>query len=246
MMRLWQTLGWLACGVALVCGAPVAHESRFPEGRTLTETNFTLTQQGAWVIEYFSPKCPHCQQFAPTWAQLGEAKDALRLDPIAPVTLARINCLVSMDLCEQERVQFYPQLSLYQDGKQINSDIRDVRSFEALSDYVDKVAEAYRLQKTGQSNATLPGVSSAASAASAASVASVASASEASASEASEASAAAVAAAAPVATTVPSLRPLAGLTEFGSASLPNEEALKAYLGKDQGQGMSFVKCTYLF
>lgn len=229
-MGLWQWVLVLLGVLAHVSAVPVAHESRFPEGRTLTDRNFTSVQHGAWLIEFYSPKCPHCQRFAPVWAQLNEAKDALRHDPVAPLTLARVDCLVSMDLCVQEQVRNYPQLSYYQDGVKIESDVKDDFSLEGLSAYVDKVFKEYRLKQTSQSNATHT---------------------------TSAATTVPSAPASPV--TVPatttdrlasskapeslSLAPLPSLVEYGSAALPNEAALDAYLGPEKGQGPSFVKCT---
>ncbi|WFC93528.1 protein disulfide-isomerase [Malassezia brasiliensis] len=238
-MWLWQ-LGLAAlASVVAVGAAPVAHDSRFPEGRTLTDSNFTSVQQGAWLVEFYSPKCPTCQRFAPVWAQLGEAKDGLRLDPVAPLTIARVNCLISMDLCVQEQVQSYPQITLYHDGTKIDADIDHDFSLDGLAAYVDKAAEAYRVKKTtGATGATsaLPAPPSTSAPASEAAAASVT-----------------TTAAAPVSTTPPdvvqstpetstsgmSLAPLPGLTEYGSSTLPNEASLEAYLGTDHGQGPSF-------
>ena len=158
------------------------------------------------------------------------------MDPIAPMTLARVNCLISMDLCVQEQIGMYPQLSLYYDGVRVKSDVKDDFSLEGLSAYVDKAAHEYLLRKTGQSNATQAASSIAASAPSstATSVSSTASTS------------AAASTAEPSSNTAElSIAPLQGLTEFGTAAVPNEAVLESYLGAERGQGPSFVKCTSL-
>ncbi|WFD42758.1 protein disulfide-isomerase [Malassezia psittaci] len=228
--------------VAYVAAAPVAHDSRFPEGRTLTGSNFTSIQQGAWLVEYYSPKCPHCQQFAPVWAQLGEAKDSLRLDPIAPMTLARVNCLISMDLCVQEQIEAYPQITLYFDGMKVDGDVNKDFTLKGLSSYVDESVQKYRLKLAGKSPvssaSSIAELSAASTLTTAVDVITTASTpqplsgiqKDSQTTEAVETSEVNL-----------SLAPLQGFTEFGTSALPSEAALDAYLGADHGQGPSFVK-----
>lgn len=241
-MWLWQ-LGFAAlASVVSVGAAPVAHDSRFPEGRTLTDANFTSVQHGAWLVEFYSPKCPTCQRFAPVWAQLGDAKDALRMDPVAPLTIARVNCLISMDLCVQEQVQSYPQITLYHDGTKMDADIDHDFSLDSLAAYVDKAAEAYRVKKTTGATGVTSAAPAPASTSAPASEAAAASATTSAAAPVSTTPAAVAQSTPEASTSGMSLAPLPGLTEYGSSTLPNEASLEAYLGTDHGQGPSFVKC----
>ncbi|WFC98669.1 protein disulfide-isomerase [Malassezia yamatoensis] len=228
--------------VTYVAAAPVAHDSRFPEGRTLTGSNFSSIQHGAWLVEYYSPKCPHCQQFAPIWAQLGEAKDALRLDPIAPMTLARVNCLISMDLCVQEQIAAYPQITLYYDGMKVDGDVNKDFTLKGLSSYVDESVQKYRLKLAGKSPvssaSSIAELSAASTLSTAADVITTASTLPPVSSIQKDPQTTRTADASG---TTLSLAPLQGLTEFGTSALPNEAALDAYLGADHGQGPSFVK-----
>lgn len=239
-MWVRQLGAWAVFAVALARGAAIP---MFPEGRTLNDANFTMTQQGAWLVEYFSPACPHCQRFAPVWAKLEEAKDVLRKDPNAPFTMARVNCMVSMDLCEREQVTKFPQISLYYDGKQVERDLAGSRTYEALSTYVDNAADMYRGTKGGAAEKAAP--SAAAPSVSAAAATGTASAGWVSAgvSLATAHVASAAVAAAPLVLGVPSLAPFQTMIEYGSKLLPSETALTDYLGTDRGQGPSFVKCT---
>jgi thioredoxin domain-containing protein 5 len=55
----------------------------------LTPANFKdSTSNGLWFIEYFSPRCPHCRKFAPTWEKLVQECET----EIPSVHLAQVNC----------------------------------------------------------------------------------------------------------------------------------------------------------
>lgn len=55
----------------------------------LTPQNFkATTEKGLWFIEHFSPYCPHCIHFKPTWDLLAEQESSLG------VSLAQVDCSV--------------------------------------------------------------------------------------------------------------------------------------------------------
>ena len=68
-----RVLGGVVAAVCAVLSAALTvrafpvFNSEMPPGRTLDQGNFTLTQHGAWLVEFFLPTCPHCQAFAPFW-----------------------------------------------------------------------------------------------------------------------------------------------------------------------------------
>lgn len=75
----------LISSLALASSALPVHSTE------LTTDNFSqLTARGLWFIEYFSPYCGHCQDFAPTWQQLVEESE--RDTPA--IKLAQVNCVV--------------------------------------------------------------------------------------------------------------------------------------------------------
>lgn len=46
--------------------------------------------KGLWFIEHFSPYCPHCRDFKPTWEQLvAEAKEE-----IPQVKMGTVDCIM--------------------------------------------------------------------------------------------------------------------------------------------------------
>ncbi|KIL63362.1 hypothetical protein M378DRAFT_164675 [Amanita muscaria Koide BX008] len=85
---------------------------------------------GHWVIEHFSPSCPHCRQFAPTWEKLvGEAKTEF-----PDVRLAQVNCALYGDLCNENGVTGYPTITLYHSGHVVkefdgNRELSNLKSF---------------------------------------------------------------------------------------------------------------------
>lgn len=55
----------------------------------LTSGHFIWTNVGGpRLVEHFSPYCPHCRAFAPTWDTLVDDYDG------SGVNLAQVNCLV--------------------------------------------------------------------------------------------------------------------------------------------------------
>ncbi|KAF8516674.1 thioredoxin-like protein [Gautieria morchelliformis] len=112
-------------------------ESAAPQFQQLTSADFSsTTNHGVWFVEYFSPYCIHCRNFAPTWNRLVEHVQ-LQDDP--GVRLVQVNCATEGDLCNNNDIQGYPALKLYQDGKMVE-DISTERDFDLLLKFVEKHA----------------------------------------------------------------------------------------------------------
>lgn len=135
--------------LSLVTSATTSSDKATHDGlRKLTAANFTLTNQGAWLIEFFSPNCIHCKRFGATWSELSQNKDYLRTQyPQAPFTLAQVDCLAQWDLCKEQGVTFLPRLTIYQDGKQNADEYKGDRNYPEISAYIDKFAKEYRESK---------------------------------------------------------------------------------------------------
>ncbi|KIM79468.1 hypothetical protein PILCRDRAFT_823363 [Piloderma croceum F 1598] len=115
--------------------APVALEVELLQ---LTPDNFKSSiADGVWFVEHFSPYCHHCQGFAPTWTHLTE--DVMN-NPDPGIHLAQINCAVYGDLCEENKVKYFPQLNLYRNGEFVDT-FEGVREYDALLEYMNKHAE---------------------------------------------------------------------------------------------------------
>ncbi|KAJ1584267.1 hypothetical protein NDA11_003728 [Ustilago hordei] len=134
---------------SLIRSAATSSDKATHEGlRKLTAANFTLTDQGAWLIEFFSPNCIHCKRFGATWSELSQNKDYLRTQyPQAPFTLAQVDCLAQWDLCKEQGVTFLPRLTIYQDGKQNADEYKGDRNYPEISAYIDRFAKQYRESK---------------------------------------------------------------------------------------------------
>jgi len=57
--------------------------------RELTKDDFQQTiDKGLWFIEYFSPYCPHCTHFKPTWDKLVETAQ----QELPEIGLVQVDC----------------------------------------------------------------------------------------------------------------------------------------------------------
>lgn len=233
--------------------------------RKLTAANFTLINQGAWLIEFFSPTCIHCKKFGATWNELSHNKDSLRTQyPQAPFTLAQVDCLAQWDLCKEQGVTFLPRLTIYQDGKQHSEEYKGDRNYPEISAYIDKFAAEYRKSKgiadvapvaqpdapnkaADAANATAANAPAANAPAatdkpdSAASTHAPAPVNSATSSSSASSSAATSPAEAIKEVLPTGPNPKGELLSFGSAPIQTKEELQAWLGKASGQGPTFVK-----
>lgn len=102
---------------------------------------------GPRLVEHFSPYCPHCRAFAPTWDALNDDYDG------SGVNLAQVNCVVnggtsifvsrgpvslsemSTDLCNENGVTGYPEMQLYYDGAR-RVTFEGVRDYERIIQFI--------------------------------------------------------------------------------------------------------------
>ena len=81
----------------------------------LTNENFTKTENGAWLIKFYAPWCPHCQALAPIWEEFASsAKEAGH-----PYHVAEVDCTENHYVCDD--VRGYPTLRLIQHSAGIDS-----------------------------------------------------------------------------------------------------------------------------
>ncbi|EIW81988.1 thioredoxin-domain-containing protein [Coniophora puteana RWD-64-598 SS2] len=132
-LSLPSALSALVAVLALqAAAAPVAANT------ILTPANFKDTiANGVWFVEHFSPYCPHCRHFAPTWDTLVQHY-ASELDP--GVSLAQVDCSLNGDLCADNGIKGYPQLNLYKDGQFVKTYRKD-RELNLLVEFLDGYAE---------------------------------------------------------------------------------------------------------
>ncbi|KAM3587224.1 hypothetical protein VKS41_002260 [Umbelopsis sp. WA50703] len=107
----------------------------------LTPSNYdSLASSGTWFIEHFSPYCPHCVHFAPTWQALGKTHQDL--SSTKNFHLGAIDCTVYGDLCHAHKITGYPTIQLYSNGQYIEN-YAGSREFDVLSAYILTAAEKH-------------------------------------------------------------------------------------------------------
>ncbi|KAG8995766.1 hypothetical protein FRB94_011656 [Tulasnella sp. JGI-2019a] len=140
--------------LAFAFAAPVAEA--LPPLRGLTSTTFSsTTSDGLWLVEFFSPSCPHCRRFEPTWRELTE-----KYDPSENITdfhMAQVNCLAQGDLCAAQKIQHYPDMKLYRNGTELET-FNQERSKEILVEYINsKIAEHTQYTSTAKAAENVQG-----------------------------------------------------------------------------------------
>ena len=101
------------------------------------------------LVEHFSPYCPHCRAFSPTWDTLVDDYDGSRIN------LAQVDCVVNggtsifisrssvplskmpTDLCNKNGVTGYPEMKLYHDGA-LQATFEGVREYERIIHFIEE------------------------------------------------------------------------------------------------------------
>jgi protein disulfide-isomerase len=104
---------------------------------TLRASNFhEETAKGTWFIDFFSPYCPHCTAFAPTWQQLYEELGGKKLGEERNFHIAKVDCVEDGDLCAEQGVEMYPTLQLLENGAFIEKFGKGAATLDDLIEYV--------------------------------------------------------------------------------------------------------------
>ncbi|KAH9986801.1 thioredoxin-domain-containing protein [Russula vinacea] len=123
-----QPFSLLLLIASLACALP----AKSVEHKLLTSDNFSKTiVKGYWLVEHFSPFCPHCRAFGPTW-------DALVEDYAGSlVNFAQVNCVVNGDLCNENGITGYPEMQLYHDGV-LQVTFEGARTYERVMLFIEE------------------------------------------------------------------------------------------------------------
>lgn len=132
------TIRWLLVIFSLLIAAVTVISGPLPAYddavQSLTAGNFTsATENGMWLVEFYSPYCGHCKKFAPTLHDLAESSK--HFQDSSNFHIARVNCIAQGDLCVRQNIDAYPSLELFRDGTWFES-YAGGRSYEELEAFI--------------------------------------------------------------------------------------------------------------
>ncbi|KAE9131276.1 hypothetical protein PF010_g3559 [Phytophthora fragariae] len=64
--------------------------------------------QTVWLVDFYSPWCPHCRQFAPQWEEVANV-----YADVKTVQLGAVDCTEQNEICDREDVHSYPGVKVY-------------------------------------------------------------------------------------------------------------------------------------
>ncbi|KAH7072547.1 thioredoxin-like protein [Paraphoma chrysanthemicola] len=134
------------------------------------QTIDTEINKGNWLVEFFSPTCPHCMHFKPTYQTAYEfyytskpiaAKDDSDGDSLNSFTryydfkFAKVDCRAFADVCNTHKVQSYPSLYYFKDGKLVQQETGS-KDMKGLSKWIEQLLEAIRPGSRKEGGPKLP------------------------------------------------------------------------------------------
>ncbi|XP_071487696.1 dnaJ homolog subfamily C member 10-like [Diadema antillarum] len=88
-----------------------------PEIVTLSKTDFEQSVFGEdiWIINFYSPRCHHCHDLAPTWREFAKEVEGV-------VRVGAVNCWDDRPLCTAQKVKYFPTLFVYPKHEEYKGD----------------------------------------------------------------------------------------------------------------------------
>ncbi|KAF9211793.1 protein disulfide-isomerase precursor [Podila verticillata] len=129
-MRLSSALALVGlAATSLFAGVQAAEPSDVLD---LTQKNFASTVNGEDLIlvEFFAPWCGHCKALAP------EYEIAATQLKTQNIPIAKVDCTVETELCQEQGIQGYPTLKVFRKGDA--SDYSGARKADAIVSYLKK------------------------------------------------------------------------------------------------------------
>ncbi|OAL03460.1 thioredoxin-like protein [Phaeosphaeriaceae sp. SRC1lsM3a] len=126
--------------------------------------------KGNWLVEFFSPSCPHCMHFKPTYQTAYEFyytskplphKDYSKGDNLNSFTrfydfkFAKVDCMAYADACAAHEVGSYPSLYYFRDGKLVRQEV-GAKDMQGLSTVVEEILETIRPGSRKEGGPKLP------------------------------------------------------------------------------------------
>lgn len=130
--------------------------------------------KGNWLVEFFSPYCPHCTAFKPTWQTLYEfyytSKPLASSGSEQPngetlnsftryydFKFARVDCVAFSDACKAKEITNYPSIIHFKDGKVVKT-VKGAKALPDLSQWVEETLESIRPGSRPKGGPKLPKV----------------------------------------------------------------------------------------
>ncbi|KAG0366616.1 hypothetical protein BGX24_003616 [Mortierella sp. AD032] len=118
--------------------------------KSLTGADFAdNVASGTTFVKFYSPQCGHCIKLAPTWEML--AVNHQDWANTKDFKFAEVNCLMEGDVCEDNNVQSYPNMQLFNQGKSVHL-YQGGRSIEDLTAFVTTKSQEYEAKASANSN----------------------------------------------------------------------------------------------
>ncbi|XP_020664681.3 thioredoxin-related transmembrane protein 4 [Pogona vitticeps] len=120
----------MLCGTAVVAWASVATASEPEENRVreLSGSNWSLLLQGQWMVEFYAPWCPACQQMESAWEAFARSSKDLEL------SVGKVDVTQEPGVSGRFFVTTLPTIYHAKDG--VFRRYRGSRSLEDLQDYI--------------------------------------------------------------------------------------------------------------
>nr|XP_002740489.1 PREDICTED: dnaJ homolog subfamily C member 10-like [Saccoglossus kowalevskii] len=79
-----------------------------PEVVTLSKSDFehSVFGQDIWFVNFYSPRCHHCHDLAPTWRKFAKEMEGV-------IRIGAVNCWDDNPLCTAQGIMSYPTLKIY-------------------------------------------------------------------------------------------------------------------------------------
>ncbi|RZF46287.1 hypothetical protein LSTR_LSTR011998 [Laodelphax striatellus] len=120
--------------VSLLSSLVLADNDEY-KSKLYTNENFeTEVVKNNHFVMFFAPWCTFCKRLHPTWEELAEM---LNEDENSQVTIARVDCTVSRELCSEHDVTGYPTLLFYLKGKTVGVKFRGTRDLPSLTTFIN-------------------------------------------------------------------------------------------------------------
>ncbi|KAF2125035.1 thioredoxin-like protein [Dothidotthia symphoricarpi CBS 119687] len=125
---------------------------------------------GNWIVEFYSPFCPHCMHFKPTYQTAYEfyytskplaSKGDIEGDSLNSFTryydfkFAKVDCVAFADVCKAHDIANFPTMVYFVDGKETERE-KGAKSMEEMSKWVEGLLESIRPGSRKEGGPKLP------------------------------------------------------------------------------------------